>query len=286
MPLTLRPGKPEDAQFCGQICFDAFTAISRQHNFPPDFPSAEVATGLMNMLLARPDVFSVIAESDRRIIGSNFLWENNSHIAGVGPITVDPNAQNSGAGKGMMQAVLDRARQRQFPGVRLVQAAFHSRSMSLYAKLGFNVTEPLVCMQGKPSGKAIAGRTVRAATERDIEACADLCRRVHGHDRSGDLRDGIAQGTASVVEHDGRITGYASGMGFFAHAVGEGNDDIIALIAAAKEITGPGLLLPTRNTELFRWCLASGLRVTQPMTLMALGLYQEPRGAWLPSILY
>jgi hypothetical protein len=75
-------------------------------------------------------------------------------------------------------------------------------------------------------------------------------------------------------------------VGFFGHAVGEGNADLQALIGAASAFAGPGLLLPTRNGELFRWCLAHGLRVIQPMTLMSLGLYNEPRGVFLPSILY
>ena len=88
MTLTLRPGRPEDASACGTICYEAFRTISESHNFPPDFPSAEVATGLMSMLLSKPDVYSVIAEADGRVIGSNFLWEDT--IAGVGPITVDP----------------------------------------------------------------------------------------------------------------------------------------------------------------------------------------------------
>jgi hypothetical protein len=44
--------------------------------------------------------------------------------------------------------------------------------------------------------------------------------------------------------------------------------------------------VPTRNAALFRWCLESGLRVVQPMTLMTIGLYNEPAGAYLPSILY
>jgi hypothetical protein len=35
-----------------------------------------------------------------------------------------------------------------------------------------------------------------------------------------------------------------------------------------------------------RWCLENGLRIVQPLTLMSKGLYQEPRGAFLPSILY
>ncbi len=57
-------------------------------------------------------------------------------------------------------------------------------------------------------------------------------------------------------------------------------------IAAAPAIAGPGLLLPMRNTALFRWCLAQDLRVVQPMTLMGLGEYREPKGAFLPSVLY
>jgi hypothetical protein len=71
-----------------------------------------------------------------------------------------------------------------------------------------------------------------------------------------------------------------------AHAVGEANDDVRALIAAASEFGGPGILVPTRNAELFRWCLENGLRVVQPATLMTLGLYNEPAGAYLPSILF
>jgi hypothetical protein len=44
--------------------------------------------------------------------------------------------------------------------------------------------------------------------------------------------------------------------------------------------------VPTRNAALFRWCLDNGLRVVEPMTLMSIGLYNEPAGAWLPSILF
>jgi hypothetical protein len=36
----------------------------------------------------------------------------------------------------------------------------------------------------------------------------------------------------------------------------------------------------------FRWCLEHGLRIVQPMTLMSIGLYNEPQGAFLPSIVY
>jgi hypothetical protein len=57
-----------------------------------------------------------------------------------------------------------------------------------------------------------------------------------------------------------------------------------ALIGAAKNISGPGIIVPTRNAELFRWCLHNGLRVLFPLTLMTRGLYSEPTGDYLPSI--
>jgi hypothetical protein len=109
---------------------------------------------------------------------------------------------------------------------------------------------------------------------------------VHGHDRGVELLDAIRQETASVVEHAGRITGYATMVGFFGHAVGETNEDLKALIGAAASFPGPGFLLPTRNGDLLRWCLGQGLRVVQPMTLMSMGLYNEPKGAFLASVVY
>jgi hypothetical protein len=141
-------------------------------------------------------------------------------------------------------------------------------------------------MQGTPLAVQIPGYTVRPATEHDLDACNQVCMHVHGHDRRGELLDAITQGTATVVEHGGRITGYATPIAFFGHAVGETNEALKALIGAAPAFPGPGFLLPTRNGELFRWCLDHGLRVVQPMTLMSVGLYNEPAGAYLPSVLY
>jgi hypothetical protein len=69
-------------------------------------------------------------------------------------------------------------------------------------------------------------------------------------------------------------------------AVAETNLDLQALIASAEAFAGPGIIVPTRNSALFRWCLENGLRVVQPMTLMSSGLYNEPAGAYLPSVLF
>lgn len=283
--VTIRRARPADVEACGRICYEAFTTLNQHHNFPPDFPSPDVATEVISSMFGHPKFFCVVAENDGKIVGSNCMDER-SIIAGIGPITIDPAAQDRGAGRLLMKAVMDRAAEQHFPGVRLVQAAFHRRSMSLYAKLGFEIREPLAVMQGSPINKVSNGYSVRAASSGDLDVCNVLCHRVHGHDRSGDLTDGITHGTARVVEHDGRFTAYTSGIAFFGHSVAENNEGLFALLGAADKFGGPGVLVPTRNTELFRWCLNHGLQIVEPMTLMTVGLYNEPAGAFLPSILY
>jgi len=283
--VKLRRATSEDANICGRICYEAFAAINSEHNFALELPAPEAGVGLLGMLFSHPGFYCLVAESEGRIVGSNCLDERSA-IPGVGPVSVAPDVQNRSIGRILMQAVIDRAQERAFPGVRLLQATYHNRSLSLYAKLGFDAREPMSVMQGPPVRRAIEGCTVRAATENDLNAANRVCHRVHGHSRSGELGDGIRQGTALVVERRGKITGYASAFGYLGHAVGESNLDLQALIAAADGFGWPGIIVPTRNSELFRWCLESGLRVVHPMTLMTIGLYNEPVGAYLPSVLY
>jgi predicted N-acetyltransferase YhbS len=285
MALALRPIEPADVPAAGRICHEAFTAIAAEHNFPSNHPDPDVAIGLLSRLSARPGSYGIVAELDGRIVGSNFVDER-SPIVGLGPITVDPAVQNRSVGTALMNHMLDRAMHNAAPGVRLVQAGYHNRSLCLYTRLGFAVRDPLAVLQGAPLGIRLAGCAVRKAIAADAEACDRLCRAVHGHDRGGELRDAVDRGTASVVERNGQITGYTTQIGWSGHAVAESNEDLKALIAAAPSIGGPGLLLPSRNTELFRWCLDHGLRMVQPMTLMSLGLYNEPEGAYLPTVVF
>src|SRR5215510_6831476 len=170
MDISIREARSADAEICGRICYNAFKTISEAHGFAPDFPAPDVATGLLTWMLAHPKFYSVVAEIDGRIVGSNFLDERNT-IAGVGPITVDPTVQNRAIGRRLMDAVHERAAEKNFAGVRLIQAGFHTRSLALYAKLGYDVREHLACMQGNAVGIPIAGHFVRPATEADLDDC-------------------------------------------------------------------------------------------------------------------
>ena len=233
------------------MLFRSFKTIADRHHFPPDFPSPQAAVAATDRRFSRAGYYGVVAELEGRIVGSIFLDERSA-IASVASITVDPAVQNRMIGRRLMEAALQRVAERRCPGVRLVQATYHTRSLSLYTKLGFEVRELLVAMQGSPLKLHVPGYTVRRATSEDVDECNALCVRVHGHDRRAELVEAIERERTTVVEHANRLTGYATGLGFSGHAVGEGNTALKALIGAASEFLGPGFLLPTRNADVFR----------------------------------
>lgn len=281
--VTLRQARPEDAGAVARIVHDAFAGIHDHHRFPRDFPSLEAAAGMAGALIAHPGIWGVVAEHDGRIAGSNFLDERGE-VRGVGPITVDPHAQARGVGRALMEAVLERAAGAR--GVRLLQDAFNTRSMGLYATLGFSITDPVALMAGQPRGEAPAGYAVRPLTREDLPAAEALSLAVHGYERTAELADALAAGGATAVLREDRLAGFATSLARFAsaHAVAETPEAMAALILGAR---GPvSLLLPTRQAELFRWALAAGLRVVKPMNYMVAGHHREPAGAWIPSVLY
>jgi predicted N-acetyltransferase YhbS len=284
--VTIREAAPEDAEACARICFEAFGEIHDHHRFPRDFPALEAATGLMAAWIPHPSVWGVVAEADGRIVGSNFLDERGP-IRGVGPITVDPHGQNARVGRRLMEAVLERGQGAR--GVRLLQDGFHMRSLSLYGSLGFDVKEPVAVASGSPASGPPGEVEVRALTESDLGECEALCRKVHGFERTNELRDSIQALQPFLAMRDGRITAYASSVAFWPmnHGVAESDEDLQALLlGAAAAVEEPIAFLVPLRSGLFRWALGEGLRLVKPMNLMALGEYQEPRGAWFPSVLY
>jgi GNAT superfamily N-acetyltransferase len=264
--------------------YEAFRDIAERHNFPPDFPSAEVAGGLLTWMLQAPGFDAFVAEEEDRIVGSIFV-SRRSRVGGISVITIDPKAQNRAVGRRLMQRGMEFLEEHGHTRQQLVQAGYHNRSLCLYAKLGFIATEMLSTMTGKPIKANIPGRTIRQASNGDARACNALCRKVHGFDRSHEVAHAIAQGTAVVVESGGQITGYTTGVGFSGHGVGETSEDLKALIASADEFAGPGILIPTSNGELFRWCLENGLRLVQQMILMDTLPSGPPNGVYWPAVL-
>lgn len=283
--MVIRPATPKDVDSCARIFYDAFESIATRHHFPIEPSSREFTNFKVSEMLSDDGFFGLVAERDGELLGCAFVDER-AVIAGIGPVTVDPAAQDDGIGRALMQAAVDRERDRGVAGMRLVQTAYHYRSLALYAKVGFVVRESLSVLQGTPPAISMPGRGVRPATLHDLDRCSDLCIRVHGHERNRELQAAITAGTAHVVERPSGLCGYATGFGYGWHAVAETNEDLIALLSSAQAFMGLGILVPSRNAELLRWGLEHGLRIVQQSTLMTIGLYNQPTATYLPSILF
>jgi len=193
-----------------------------------------------------------------------------------------------GVGRQLMEAVLKRAQGS--TGVRLVADSFNMSSVSLYASLGFEIKEPLLLMSGRPASKPSREIEVRPLENDDVGDCAVLCGRVHGCERTNELRDAVINLSPLVAFREGKVAGYVLTFTTWPsnHAVADGEEAIqSSLLAAAILNSGPlSFLLPVRQANLYRWCLSEGFRAVLPMTLMALGKYQDPDGFYMSSILY
>jgi GNAT superfamily N-acetyltransferase len=290
MEITIRSATEADAHACGRICYEGFRAVTERHGYLPVFASVEIATRRLAAFLANPSVFGLVAELEgkRRIAGFNFLSERDP-VRAIGPIAVDPSLHGYGIGRRLMQVALDRARGA--PSVRLVQESYNIQSLSLYASLGFDAREVYAVVTGTPGPAALPPDwEVRPLREGDIPACEWLQQHVLGYSRINELRETLAAGAPWAALRDGRLRAYASVPTSWQanHAMAETDEDLQALLlGAARSRPEPlALLIPVRRAELFRWCLAQGLRAVRPMTLMSVGKYREPQGAYVPSVLY
>jgi GNAT superfamily N-acetyltransferase len=286
---VIREAEAGDVEACGAVIYEAFSGIAAQRGFDPDFPSLEFACQVAGFLIGHPSIYAIVAKDDGRVVGCNFLDERDP-IRGVGPTAVAPGVQARGVGRLLTEAVIDRARDA--TGIRLCQDAHNPVSLSLYASLGFDVKEPLVIIGGLPAGAPPGELEVRPLAEDDLPSCEELYRHVHGVTRTNELTDALhgSMHEPFAAFREGRLVAYAASTSAWpvGHAVATTEEELRGLLLGTHAATGKPLsfLLPVRQASLFRWCLAEGLRVVKPVNLMALGAYEEPRGAWYPSIQY
>ncbi|MGE5660392.1 MAG: GNAT family N-acetyltransferase [Actinomycetota bacterium] len=285
MNVIIRPALASDLHACAHINYEAFKGISEQHNFPTDFPTLEFAIEAASLLLNNPAFYSLVAETDGQVVGCSFMDERNP-IRGIGPVSVDPRFQGRGIGRRLMAGLL--ARGQDAIGWRLLNELFNLSALSLYVSLGFEVKEPLVLVNGKPRSHPVAGVEVRPLVSEDIEECRVLCQQVYGCDRTRELLDALDSFSPFVACKQGRIVAYASDVSFLGYGVAQTVEDMQALLLGFAAFTMQPLSfhVAMRQAELFRWCLQEGLRTLKPLTVMAIGEYQQPQGCYFPSFLY
>ena len=270
----------------GRICYEAFKDIADQHGFPPDFPSVQVSRKVMRMLVERDDCYGIAAIVNGELAGSNFLSLTDA-VAGVGPITVDCAFQGRDLGRALMQDVIDYAGRKNIECVRLLQDAFNTTSLSLYASLGFEVKHPVAAL--RINAALTADASVRPVHEGDIPALDVLCQRNYKTSRRNELAAAVRAGLSPVLrERGGKFTGYLI-PGIFGHGVAESCDDAVALATQAARLVPPERtvsLCPLQDGPLFQAFLKAGCRTVKMLNLMAMGPYEEPSSVSMPSILY
>lgn len=282
--IELSRPSAHDAPELGRVCFEAFRSVSEGHGFERPFPDPETAARVLDLVMSLPGSFGVAARMNGRLVGSNFLLQTDG-VAGVGPITVDPTLQGRGVGRRLMLAVLDYAAQRGVAQVRLMQDAYNTASLSLYASLGFDIREPVGVMKAGPAGERDI--SVRPAVANDLPVLEALGVRLYKLIRRNELVVWLERGLPILVrETEGRVRGYLV-PGKLGHGVAETEADALALISQIPHFARPGedsFFCPLRNTSLYRAALKRGCRLNSIMTLMTRGPYEEPERVWLPSI--
>ena len=241
---------------------------------------------IISMLVGRKDFYGVAAIVNGELAGSNYLSLTDA-VAGVGPITVDCAFQGRDLGRALMQDVIDYARRNNIARVRLLQDAFNTASLSLYASLGFEVKHPVAEMNLNAAVKA--DTTVRPVHEGDLATLDELCQKNYKTSRRNELAAAVRAGLSPVLrERGGKFTGYLI-PGIFGHGVAETCDDAVALATQAARLIPherARSLCPLDDGPLFRAFLKAGCRTVKMLNVMAMGPYEAPASVWMPSILY
>lgn len=230
------------------------------------------------MLIADEKVLGLVADSGGSTAGCCFL-HNYGSTAGIGPVAVAPQHQARGIGRALVSAALERSG---CPGrVRLTQDAANVASLALYTSLGFRVKEPLLLVEGLITGRIPTHTEVRVIGRGDRDETAALCERIYGFGERLNLESGF------VVLREGRITGYSPGVSIHGFGVADSQEDLQALLAGTSVSRRKlvSFLLPLRLGGLVSWCMAEGLRLIRPMTLMSTETDRGPAGCYFPSLI-
>jgi GNAT superfamily N-acetyltransferase len=289
--VAVRPMTAADVPAVAGIIAVAFNDVFQRHGFPAPWPEPHAAEVVPSLYVSYPGARGFVAQRDGRLVGSGFALIRGDN-AGIGPVSVAPEAQGSGAGRAIMERLLHETRD--CSSVRLIQEAFNNVSFSLYSKLGFvvrDVAPLLVAEDPRPKPPANAPN-VRPMTPADLGSVAALDEQVTGMRREPDFALLLGFASQLVCERDGRLTGFLCRAPFgdstlLAPAAAEEPDDLKALLCGAVQLPGPRLtyLRPTASQpEVLRYVFDAGFVISNVGTYMVRGEWQPPRGAHLVAM--
>jgi GNAT superfamily N-acetyltransferase len=287
----MNPIRADQVEDVGKIVYEAFKDIAERHNFEPAFSEPALATFVVQLLVQSEGYGTYLLSEDGKPVACNF-GDERDEVVGVGPVAVAVDRQGRGYGRQVMEAMLKRAKEANFRTVRLVQVAYNMQSFSLYHNLGFNVTDMLANVRGRPGDGEETVDHVREYTAADLNACDELHRDVLGVGRRHDIELMASFEAPIVVERDGQIAGYLTRFPgsetFIMHGAARDERALRDLLIGVAR-AAPGelhVLLPVSFAGTVRWAMGQGFKLLELDSYMVWGDYQAPIGAWIPSPFY
>jgi predicted N-acetyltransferase YhbS len=274
-----------DVPAVGRIIAEAFNDVWQRHGFPAPWPRPETADQMTGFYVNYSEARGFVAERDGTLVGSGFAHIRGDK-AGIGPVTVAPEAQSRGVGRALMARLLDEARE--CSSVRLIQDPFNNVSFSLYSKLGFvprDVVARFVTEDPRPT-QPRNSPAVRAMTTDDLESVAALDERKTGMRRPLDYALLMSLGSQLVCQRDGRVIGFLCRVPtddevMLGPGAAETLDDLRALLGEALRIPGPHrtrVWLTASQHDLLRCVFDAGFAISSISTYMVKGDWQPPPG--------
>ena len=223
-----------------------------------------------------------------RALGSAMWWPFGRNFASVGMVITSPRVQAHGAGRRLMDAVLERT------GTRDLRLSSTRAGYRLYIALGFQPIGRIFQHQGRArvsegigdSGHA-GDLTIREVEAGDLDALAALDASAYGADRKPVIAALLPVSTGTVALRDGKPVGFALCRQFGrGHVVGPivAEDDAMAIALTRPHVVahqGGFLRVDTafEQTGLGQFLEASGMPIFDTVTPMIRGKAHGGKGA-------
>ena len=243
-----------------------------------------------------------IDDESGSVVGSCFYHPREHHVS-LGIMTVHPNHFGAGAGRGLLDWIIDLSTVQDKP-VRLTQSALNVDSFSLYSKAGFVPRHAYqdMSLEIPVSGfdfACTAVDNVRSATLVDIPALVELEMHVAGISRAQDYEflirndDGNWHLSVYVCPDSGKLLGFLGSCSHLAtNLLGPGVslDEETAIALLASELgrqrgRTPVFLVPVEAEKIVRAAYAWGARNCEMHFCQVLGDYKPFAGVNMPTFM-